>query len=154
MNQAEHSDTGAPWNQGNTEQVWLVWSLRGHLIDPADLGMLRSLSHLLLKHWNSLLSFLWKRTVFLLQESRDRFGISTPNILIFRDCSHRNIASTNLSGRGLTRVTSHLSPRAWERLCSFFPMGKNSPASPGAHERDWDSTSKIHYIQRLLPDKI
>ena len=132
MNQAEHSDTGALQNQGNTEQIWLVWSPRGCLIHPSDIGMLRSSSHLVLKHWSSLFSFLWKKTVLLLQAPMARIAISPPFFLIPRDCSHRNISRTNQFCHVFTRVTSHLSPKPWGRLRVFLPMGKNCPASPGA----------------------
>ena len=68
----------------------------------------------------------------LLREPTARIQNSLPYFVISRDCSHRNIARTSLSGCGFTRVTSHLSIKPWGRFHAFLPMGINSPAFPDA----------------------
>lgn len=71
-----------PKDPKNMEQVWLAWPPGGHLTGPADLGMLRVASHLPLKPWSSVLSFLWERTVLLLQGPMAEIGILPPNLIM------------------------------------------------------------------------
>ena len=60
----------------------LVWPPGDHLTGLADLGMSRAAAHLPLKLWGSVLSFLWKRTILLLQVPMAKTGIPSLNFLI------------------------------------------------------------------------
>ena len=106
------------------EQVWLAGCPRGHLTGLADHGMSRAAAHLPLKHWGSVLSFLWKRTILLLQVPMVKTGILPRNILICKDCSQMKSARTDRSGWPWL-------PEGWLSsafetlgLCSFLPNEK------------------------------
>ena len=115
------------------EQVWLAWPPGGHLTGPSDLGISRATADLPLKHWGSVLSFLWERTVLLLQVPMAKTGIPPPNILICKDCSQMKSARTDSSGwLGHLGATSHLPLKHWDHVL-FFPMGRKHHPCPGAH---------------------
>lgn len=114
-----------PKDPKNMEQVWLAWPPWGHLPGPADLGMLRVPSPLPLKRWSSLLSFLWERTVLLLQGPMAEIRILPPNLILSKDCSHVKPARTDSSGWPWP-LRGHLTS-AFKTLwaCAFLPMEKN-----------------------------
>ena len=68
----------------------------------AALGLLRATSHLPLKHWGSVFSFMWKTTALLLQEQTAETGIPHSKFHVGKGHSPKNLlGQTGHSGLGL-----------------------------------------------------